>query len=167
MAEKTVKKGRITMKIILVRDGHAEDKKENLDDRLRELTKKGRKRVKKSAQALNEYLDGRNALLWTSPASRAMQTAKIVSKELGISEIAIHDFIYSGETNEGQKALSRLSEEQIVIITGHEDYLGNWAKGMTDEEFSFKKGQIGIFEVNNKTLKGERIWLFPDTIDKK
>lgn len=153
------------MKIIFVRHGHAEDKKESLDDRLRELTKKGRKKVKKSARALQEYLSNVNQtpLLWTSPALRAAQTARIISEELDLSEIAIHDFIYSGKTSEGKEALSRLSEEDIVILTGHEPTLGDWAEEITDEECSFKKGQVAIFGVHNKTLKGDLVWSFPES----
>lgn len=156
------------MKIILVRHGHAEDKRESLDDKFRELTKKGRKRVKKSARALTEYLAGQETpLLWSSPALRAMQTAKIVSEELDIFEIPLHDFIYSGETSEGREVLSRLSEESIVILAGHEPHLSHWAEAITEEELPFKKSQIRAFEVDRKTLKGELVWTFPESKEER
>ncbi len=85
------------MEIILIRHGIAEEKRADLEDIKRHLTKKGKKKFQKLMSELKEKLEldeEKTLQLWSSPANRALETADIVAEALQIKIDAIHNFIY-------------------------------------------------------------------------
>jgi len=47
----------------------------------------GKRQVADAAERLKELVAGKNAIILTSPASRAVKTAKLLGEKLGIAEI--------------------------------------------------------------------------------
>ena len=79
------------MEIILVRHGQTDS---NLEMRYSgqtdsKLTSNGRNQVERTAQMLFERLDGRFDSIFTSPLSRAYDTARIIVRRFGLQESTI------------------------------------------------------------------------------
>ncbi|HWU41779.1 MAG TPA: histidine phosphatase family protein, partial [Bdellovibrio sp.] len=71
------------MELIIIRHAVAEERedfvKKNLEDQLRPLTLKGRKRMQKICVKLRDYVKGFDVIV-SSPFTRARQTAEILSQ---------------------------------------------------------------------------------------
>jgi len=142
------------MKLYLVRHAIAEDVRESEDDSLRPLTEKGREKMKRIAQALNE-LGVQPDLIVSSPYVRASQTASILAKELKYKEeLAYSDFLVPmaepddmiGEINE------KFSVDELMLV-GHEPNLSSLASvllaGNPDLSINFKKGVVCCLSVDD------------------
>jgi len=142
------------MKLYLVRHAIAEDVRESEDDSLRPLTEKGREKMKRIAQALNE-LGVQPDLIVSSPYVRASQTASILAKELKYKEeLAYSDFLVPmaepddmiGEINE------KFSVDELMLV-GHEPNLSSLASvllaGSPDLSINFKKGGVCCLSVDD------------------
>jgi len=142
------------MKLYLVRHAIAEDVTEQEDDSLRPLTEKGREKMKRIAQALNE-IGVQPDLIVSSPYVRASQTASILAKELKYKEeLAYSDFLVPmaepndmiGEINE------KFSMDELMLV-GHEPNLSSLASvllaGNPDLSINFKKGGVCCLSVDD------------------
>jgi len=142
------------MKLYLVRHAIAEDLADHEDDSLRPLTEKGREKMKRIAQALEE-LGVQPDLIVSSPYVRASQTASILAKELNYKEeLAYSDFLVPmaepddmiGEINE------KFSVDELMLV-GHEPNLSSLASvllaGSPDLSINFKKGGICCLSVDD------------------
>jgi len=142
------------MKLYLVRHAIAEDVRESEDDSLRPLTEKGREKMRRIAQALNE-LGVQPDLIVSSPYVRASQTASILAKELKYKEeLAYSDFLMPmaepddmiGEINE------KFSVEELMLV-GHEPNLSSLASvllaGTPNLSINFKKGGVCCLSVDD------------------
>jgi phosphohistidine phosphatase SixA len=154
------------MDIVLVRHGKAVELSYEPDDSKRELTKKGRKEIIKSIPYLKEKLNhGQKVLIWTSNASRALQTAQVIAKELDIDNILMFDFIYTGEYASFIDELKNIDDDTTLLVVGHEPYLSSWGKKMYDVRIPFRKGSMAGFKIINKApLKAELIWLLHPSV---
>jgi len=142
------------MKLYLVRHAIAEDLTNQEDDSLRPLTEKGREKMKRIAQALEE-LGVQPDLIVSSPYVRASQTASILAKELNYKEeMAYSDFLVPmaepddmiGEINE------KFSVDELMLV-GHEPNLSSLASvllaGSPDLSINFKKGGVCCLSVDD------------------
>src|SRR5690625_3825428 len=132
------------MKVVLVRHAIAEEKREDLDDIKRDLTKEGKKKFKKLIPDLIEKLDApdeREVVLWSSPAVRAKQTTEIVAEGLQTDIHAIHDFIYEGDFEALSDEVQTVDKGVTLMVVGHEPTLSEWTEQMSDEEMEIKKGE--------------------------
>jgi len=142
------------MKLYLVRHAIAEDVRESEDDSLRPLTEKGREKMRRIAQALNE-LGVQPDLIVSSPYVRASQTASVLAKELKYKEeLAYSDFLVPmaepndmiGEINE------KFSVDELMLV-GHEPNLSSLASvllaGSPDLSINFKKGGVCCLSVDD------------------
>jgi len=142
------------MKLYLVRHAIAEDLTNQEDDSLRPLTEKGREKMKRIAQALEE-LGVQPDLIVSSPYVRASQTASILAKELNYKEeLAYSDFLVPmaepddmiGEINE------KFSVDELMLV-GHEPNLSSLASvllaGSPDLSINFKKGGVCCLSVDD------------------
>lgn len=139
------------MEIILIRHGKAEERRAGLVDIDRHLTAKGIEKFQKLMPEFLEKLepieDG-TILLWSSPASRALETADIVAEALQGEIDTLYDFIYyDGDFQKLIAEVQGLADNVKVFVVGHEPILSDWAEDMTGEDFRIKKGEILSFQV--------------------
>jgi phosphohistidine phosphatase len=118
------------MKLVIIRHGPAGDRTEweaeGRDDRLRPLTAKGKKEVRRATKGLRTLVPELD-LLATSPLTRAVETADIVAEAYG-GEVQILDSL---TPESGPEQVMAWLEEQrgaaTVGIVGHEPHLSTLA----------------------------------------
>lgn len=151
------------MKVVLVRHAIAEEKREDLDDLKRKLTEEGKEKFQKLIPDLIEKLDSpdeREVVLWSSPATRALETAHILAEGLQISIHETYDFIYEGDFDSLSHELQSVDEGTTVIVVGHEPTLSEWTEQMSDEDVKIKKGEMLCFRVTDLSpLKADLQWV--------
>lgn len=160
------------MQLILVRHGVAEDredfKKKNLDDRLRPLTLKGRKRMQKIAMVMSDKIEGVDFIV-TSPLTRARQTAEI------LSQIFVDIPVFESPELSPQSPPAAFAkwlkvhakDAKKIMAVGHEPHLGiltSWLMANKEEPFVlYKKGGSAAFQVEAlediKAGEGRMLWL--------
>ena len=149
------------MELILVRHGQAEKQSDQLNDRDRELTKDGKKKMLKVAAALKRYIPKNSHLyIWSSPLIRALQTATIISKVLGKDAVDVFECIGSGDLETLANEWSRLEEDNTcLIIVGHQPYLSTWSQQICGLSLPFKKGSVaGINLLSTEHPSGSLQW---------
>lgn len=158
------------MDIVLVRHGKAVDFNFECSDIDRELTKKGRKEVRRAIPALKKNLKpGQRVVIWTSPAARASQTAQIIADELNIEGMSVFDFIYTGDYEALKNELKYVDDRTTLFVVGHEPYTSLWSLQMIDTRLTFRKGAMAGIEISSRgPLKGELQWqIDPSKIKEK
>lgn len=150
------------MEIILIRHSIAEEKRKDLEDSRRQLTDDGKDQFQKLMPELEEKLaplEERNTVLWSSPATRALETAHIVTKAISIDIGSVQDFIYTGDFKSFSAGVKNISETATLFVVGHQPSLGEWAKQMTGKELRIEKGAILSFKVLNQSpVEAELQW---------
>ena len=163
------------MELLVIRHGVAEDKETfeatGQDDSLRPLTKEGRWKMERVAKGLRRLLPS-VSLIATSPFTRALQTAKIVAEEYGISGLERLDAL----TPEGrpQAFMTWLREREAddrVAAVGHEPHLGSLISWMLTGEaiegrFALRKGGACLVEFDDRPRMGKArlIWSLPPSV---
>jgi phosphohistidine phosphatase len=153
------------MILYFLRHGLAEDRAVWLtDDTERPLTKEGKEKMAREAEALaNLGLD--LDLIITSPLARALQTAQIVAQRLKMEE----KFVQDGRISPGFN-LQGLSEVladhpgvQTLMIVGHEpDFSETISDLIGGGRVVCKKGGLARVDVISQSpLMGELAWLMP------
>jgi phosphohistidine phosphatase len=128
------------------------------DDLQRPLTDKGRDRMRKIVQGLWE-LDVQPGLVLTSPATRTMDTARIVGSRLGVKKdkvIATDHLLPNGYADELIKEINeKYAEVESLALVGHEPYLSGLISvllsGGADMSIILKKG--GVCHLSLDTLQ--------------
>lgn len=144
-------------RLILVRHATAAPKGPNIDDFTRSLRKKGRK---ESQVMVNWYKEAweKPDLLLSSPANRAIETARIFAKGLGIrpKKIAQDDALYGGlDPDEFLALLKTLDDKHdTVMVFGHDPDFSEFAKHLV-EGFGETIPKCGIVacELNRKVWR--------------
>lgn len=142
------------MELIIVRHAVAEEredfKKKGMEDHMRPLTLKGRKRMQKVCMQLREVVKEVD-LIVSSPLTRARQTAEIISQiyfETPVVEAP--ELVPQGPPQAFLKWLrSQAKHHRRIVVVGHEPQLSSFASFLlTGKEQSFidlkKSGVIGI-----------------------
>lgn len=119
--------------VYLVRHAKAVSLEADGSDSERSLTKKGRKDAQRIAQKLKKK-SKMPQLIISSPAKRAVKTARILANELNYSVdmIAMNDVLYESPEEGGEAALLEVlqhidNEYQSVMLIGHDPLLSNFA----------------------------------------
>ncbi len=121
-------------RIYLVR--HAKSSwKEALPDHLRPLKKRGRK----DAAKVGKYLQERGfipSIIVSSDATRAMETAKILSEALNIEEPpTLEANLYESGVKEYLKVIQETSEDyDSIMLVGHNPIITDTALALTGEK---------------------------------
>lgn len=159
------------MKLLIVRHGPAGDpeewEREGKDDRLRPLTPKGKKEVRKAAAGLVRLVP-RLDLLATSPWTRAAQTAEIVGKEVGCEVEEVEQLTSDHRPEDLMPWLRDQSGKEAVGLVGHEPHLGLLVGYLlTGKSVSFvdlKKGGACLVEIEDPSRPGSGCveWLLSD-----
>ncbi|HPY95042.1 MAG TPA: CHAD domain-containing protein [Clostridia bacterium] len=131
------------MDIVLVRHAAAEEPRLLQPDRERRLTEAGIRDFDALMPALKKRMEQAGRVqIWSSPASRARQTADIIRQALSVPGISEHGWIYDGGERSLDSALDDLMGADTLFIVGHQPWLSVWAHGLTGEDIPFKKGAI-------------------------
>lgn len=162
------------MELILIRHGLAEDRvefaKKNLDDQLRPLTLKGRKRLQKICVRLQDFI-GELDLIVSSPLTRARQTAEIVAQIYFETKVVeAPELVPQGPPQAFLKWLRvQGKHSQRIVVVGHEPQLSNFISyllaGKTDSFIDLKKGGVVCLRMESfaqaQPESAELLWAIP------
>jgi phosphohistidine phosphatase len=159
------------VKLLIVRHGPAGDPeewaREGRDDRLRPLTPKGKKEVRKAAAGLVRLVPALD-LLVTSPWIRAVQTAEIINKEYGCEIVEVEQLTSDHKPEELLPWLRDQSHREAIGLVGHEPHLsllvGYLLTGKSASFIDLKKGGACLLEMADPSKPGSALleWLLTD-----
>lgn len=139
------------MRLIFIRHGQAEPRALDGSDAHRALTPEGREKLENVYPALARFLNTKDdCAVWTSPKTRAVQTAEVLCRYMPDVSPVIQPFLKEGDFDAFCRALSQHAHGETLVVIGHEPYLSDWVREMTGLDVHFKKGQ------------GEMLYLAPD-----
>jgi len=139
--------------LILLRHGIAEDVSSDNLDSSRKLTEKGKKKLRDNLPVLIPFIDSGHPIeVWTSPLTRAKETADILMPLIKSAELVICDFVAHGDFQSFWAALDKLEDNKkhTIIIVGHEPYLGNWSSELCGLRLPFRKGAAAGIKLNTR-----------------
>jgi phosphohistidine phosphatase len=155
------------MRIYLMRHGIATPRDEpGSDDASRALTPEGIEKVRRIGNALSRLKIEIDAV-WTSPLTRAHQTAELAAGALGLSQSLriVEDLEPGGDLERLIGQFQAASMSQGLMLVGHEPDMGNLASllvfGRAGASIQFKKGGIACLEMGPGagTSYCELLWL--------
>jgi phosphohistidine phosphatase len=154
------------MNIYLVRHGEAEKTSTSKKDFERELTPEGIKSLKAAAEGWKKLINKIDFIV-TSPLTRAVQTAEIISKILSTQNGIIKDkrLASGGKTDDLIEIANSLEGEDIIFV-GHEPEFSRHVSALVSSSgafVDFKKGMIAkiSFEKKAKPARGLLEYLIP------
>jgi phosphohistidine phosphatase len=118
------------MEIILIRHGEAVEAAPGLGDAGRWLTVKGRRLTRKVGKWLDKRGSRRPTHIWTSTLVRAVQSAEIIAREVGLkSEIVAQAELMPGaDPNALLRLVSSYDGSGPLALVGHEPGLSLFAR---------------------------------------
>jgi phosphohistidine phosphatase len=146
------------MELLVIRHATAEDESPGVDDAHRELTKDGKKEMKRAAAGLKTLVDAIDVLA-ASPLVRAQQTAEIVAKAYGhLSVETVEELTPASDPRALADWLSRSASTNIVAVVGHEPHLGKlvtWLMtGAGNSRVEMKKAGAALLEFSSGVGEG-------------
>lgn len=149
------------MRLLIVRHAIAEERETwaPRDDALRPLTADGKKKMKESAKGLRALVPKLDVLA-TSPLTRAMQTAQILSRVYDRPAPTVADVLSPGQRPAAVVAWLRTqSVHKTVAVVGHEPGLGSlgtWLCAGIERSFlDLGKGGACLVELAERIEAGE------------
>ena len=154
------------MEIYLIRHAIAEERENwHQSDDLRPLTERGEKKMQRAARALRA-MEAEFTHLYSSPLTRAMQTADIVRKASKLELIHQTDALTPEAPAQAiLPVLNNLPANAVVGLVGHEPHLGHLLSfllsGQPASFAVFKKGGMACLESEVPVQAGRAIlrWL--------
>jgi phosphohistidine phosphatase len=157
--------------LLIVRHGPAGDPEawqaEGKDDRLRPLTGKGKKEVRRAAAGLARLVPELDVLA-TSPWTRAVETAEIVAGEYGCDVETVEELTADHSPDDLLPWLQRQRDKETVAVVGHEPHLsllvGYMLNGKSVSFVDLKKGGACLIQLADavKPGSGTLEWLLTD-----
>ncbi len=130
----------------------------NRPDDERPLTKKGKKQMRRVAQALAKR-GVRPAILFSSPLPRAHETAVIASGELGL-DVNVEPTLAPGFDAEALRRLLETHAGQDLMLVGHEPDFSNLIEALTGGVVVMPKAGIACIDLTGTSPPaGELRWL--------
>src|SRR5215208_162711 len=157
------------MKLLVIRHAIAMDSEEFADtgepDDRRPLTNYGAKRMRKNAKGMRTLVDKIDAFA-TSPLTRAIETAEIVSEVFSIDQAELCAALVPGIALEEFEEWAReRSDTDVLAIVGHEPHLSmlvTWMMtGLQESRVQVKKGGACLLEFESAPRRnsGTLLWL--------
>jgi phosphohistidine phosphatase len=158
----------LTMKLILLRHGKAEDF--NVEgDFSRSLVEKGRDQARNAARVLKSAGELPHIVL-TSPLVRARQTADEFCQSAGIPGATLQSWLACGMSPEtAMRELAAFQDFKSVAIVGHEPDLSKlleWLLGASAGSMEMKKGALACVHINPAARFGSLAFLIPPALIK-
>lgn len=139
--------------LILVRHATAEDQTFRIKDFDRNLNNKGLA----ESEVMGRWIADSNVkpdIFISSPAARALKTAEIFAKQLGVNTASINQKqeIYDGGPRAYLSAINSVSEDfSYLILFGHNPDITYFAEYLSGANIgSMKKGGVAFIEFNNQ-----------------
>lgn len=140
------------MKLIFLRHGIAEDKKNSdsdMDDSLRELKKGGRSETKLMVKVFKDLFKEVD-VVYTSPMARAAQTAEVILKYFPKKQFEIMETLDSSlAVEEFLKAIKSLKYNSTYCFVGHEPHLSTAISrllGARENSVQLEKSGIAVLQ---------------------
>lgn len=140
------------MKLIFLRHGIAEDKKKTdgeMDDALRELKKSGRSETKTMVKTFKDLFHEAE-IVFTSPMTRAAQTAEVILKYFPKKQFEIMDTLDSSlPVEEFLKEIKSLKYDSTYCFVGHEPHLSTSIArllGAREDSIQLDKSGVVVLE---------------------
>ena len=143
--------------VILVRHGEAKSKKYGQTDFDRELTKRGAAALEAAfPQVFARVRPTSASELWVSSAERALQTAEIANKTLGIKTVRKFDYLYEQDHQSFMDELA-ITNADLVVVVGHIPFMEDACAMLTGSFIGFSTGAAACIEVDDAG-SGELLW---------
>ena len=165
------------MDLFILRHGYAGNRlPDPLKDIKRELTVSGKKEVVEIAKSLKK-LGVKFNVIFSSPFTRAFQTAQIIAEEYKLTEQIEQSEELKPDGSKGSlyNKLSKLSIDSVILIVGHEPYLSSMINDIIsnnenhNNNIILKKAGLSRIKITSTVpkFKGELRWLLTPRILKK
>jgi len=151
--------------LVLVRHGDAEPAVDGVDGALRNLTRAGTLALEAAYPVTFAQLDATDAAMWSSPAVRALQTAEIAARAMGVSDVEIHQSLYDQDIDAFLSELDA-SKAQTIVAVGHVPFMDHLAERLLGQPHPLGKGGvIALGLPDNPALLSALLWSAdaPDT----
>jgi phosphohistidine phosphatase len=156
------------MRILIIRHGIAEQSDgsgKGDADAQRELTKAGRRKMRKAAEGLTALVPSVD-LIATSPLVRASQTAEIVAKAFGgVRTVQIAALAPRKPPAQLVEWLNAQPSDSTIALIGHEPHLSTFLcwllTGLQESFVELKKGGAGMIEIAAPVSagRGKLLWI--------
>ncbi|MGC9970999.1 MAG: phosphohistidine phosphatase SixA [Bryobacteraceae bacterium] len=139
------------MELYLLRHGIAEARRPGRADEKRELTEKGRERLRAVLEVARNA--GVNpSLILTSPYPRAAQSAEMAAEILGCKKVVRTEALLPGSSRETVwEEIRAYREETAILLAGHEPLLGQAASFLLGAAWvlvEMKKGALVAIDID-------------------
>lgn len=147
----------MTRTVVLVRHGEAKSKKYGQTDFDRELTKRGAAALESAfPHTFARVKPTRASELWVSSAKRALQTAKIANKTLGIKTVREFDYLYEQDHQSFMDELA-ITNADLVVVVGHIPFMEDACAMLTGSFIGFSTGAAACIKIDD-VGNGELLW---------
>lgn len=152
--------------VVLVRHGKSASAQSGSEDASRPLTPAGLRAIKATYPRTFALLEDSDVHIWTSPYSRAFQTAEVVSQVVGDGCIEGHYSLARSDAKEFLRDLLESSGETVIAV-GHNPMIEDTAAYLLGYRVPFEKGTAAAIALSgiegNKDpketdLSGELLW---------
>ena len=136
--------------------------KHGLADADRPLTDRGAKKFKPVARQLAKLIEKPRAI-FSSPLVRARETAEIVAGAWRGGVVGVLPALADGDWSAIWNAVRRFSDEDTIILVGHEDWISNLTAELLGSTkgsaFAYRKGGLALLEVRrNYRDRATLVW---------
>jgi phosphohistidine phosphatase SixA/CHAD domain-containing protein len=149
-------------RLVLVRHAKTQARGDGFADEKRELTAAGKRSIEArypcNLKLLFE-LDSNDVRIWSSPATRALQTAEVVARVLGIDGIETHEALYADAIDVFIEELA--AAQGTVIAVGHNPFMEELYRRFSNTTQDMGTGAIASFAIQEADDDGEAMsaWL--------
>lgn len=146
--------------LVLVRHGKPEHGGPGTPDALRALTPEGHAAIAGPLGFARTFSlltpeERARAVIWSSPAVRARQTADVVAEALGGRAIAEHACIWEQDNASFLAEVAATAEhERCIIAVGHIPFMNELTAYLTGVPVSFKPGAACAIELDRRVAGG-------------
>jgi phosphohistidine phosphatase len=150
------------MQLYIMRHGIAVEASDwDGDDDSRPLTEEGIERTREVVEALKKDGDLAADALWSSPLTRAMQTAEIVGDVLKLKPKVVQALACGADLKSVLKAVSHQPLPDHLIWTGHEPDCGRIISeliGDPGSDYALKRAGIALLKGSFKAGGMKLVW---------
>lgn len=141
----------------------AEDKDNVESDDLRSLSVRGKNLLKRSVLGFKKMIATHSSVkIYSSPTTRAKETAEMLSKELNLESPKYLDFLETGGSVRNIRELvDGMEQGEAYIIVGQQPFLSLWSQEISGTFLRFKKGTAACFRFPDEDeieVKAELRW---------
>ena len=151
------------MYIILMRHGFAEPETDEIANKDRRLTDKGRRAAGKTAVMLRHFLKGNRLTICTSPYKRTKQTAEIAAEICGGSVFSAEELLQSAW---GPVAAHCIYGTGPILLVGHQPFLQSYLMTVAGAALKFSPAAAAVISYDPKWRQGQLAGYFSPELKK-